>query len=428
MKTLLSHQLQHHLTLTPLLSQAISLLQLSHYDLYEEIQKIVDTNPMLEVHYPLGHPYNDHDFFLNTPDKSIHSLRHHLHHQLVLMHYHPHLYNLGCFLIDSLNEQGFLDSDFLDQLPNYERETLSDWLHQLDPVGIGARNVTECLYWQLLYREDIKKNPLSNQLIKIINLSFENPSFDIHAYKKFLKLSNEDFYEITNIFNKLVFNPAEDYENRLQLSPQHYPDLIVYKKNNMFCVRLNEELLPLLKVHGLTGTSSKNKNIKELYQQAKYFLKIMNTRFETLIKTAQVIVNHQQDFFYHGKSRLKPLILEDIAQELGLHESTISRIITNKFIETPSGMLELKTLLARSIKKKSGESASTVAVKEMIDGLITHEDKFKPLSDQMLANILVKQGFCIARRTVAKYREQLSIQDSTKRKNSNHRHLKEDFL
>jgi RNA polymerase sigma-54 factor len=221
---------------------------------------------------------------------------------------------------------------------------------------------------------------------------------------------------LKSLIGLLNFNPAQHYEHSIAQQYYQQPDLIVCKNNNKFEVHLNQDLIPSLHLDEVASYSFHQKEMKELVQQAKYLIKIVDTRFDTLIKTASLLVHHQQDFFVYGKAGLKTLILEDIAQQLGLHESTISRIIANKLIQTPLGIFELKSLLSRGLKKNSGEIVSTASVKEIILSLIQHECVSEPLSDQDIANTLNRQGFCIARRTVTKYRKQLDIQTSTQRK------------
>jgi RNA polymerase sigma-54 factor len=406
-------QQQLQLTLTPSLTQAIGLLQLSHYELYEEIDRFLEKNPFLTLESPavFKEVTHDYDYTTEINNHTAGSLTDYLHEQLILMHFDQHLYNLGCELIYELDESGFLNHEFFNKINSRDKAQLIEWLKELDPPGIGASCMTESLCWQL----ELKKDPLSPLLIEF--LSQENLSrISLKNFQEQYQLSEKEIKNLSCLFHSLTFNPAEHFHQSDTVNLYQQPDLLVYKNNNRFEVKLNEELIPKLTLHRLEQKAFQERVLKELNQSAKYFIKIINTRFETLLKTATLLVNYQQDFFYYGPAGLKTLILEDVAQEIGLHESTISRIISNKLIQTPLGIFDLKILLSRGIKKKSGESVSTASIKEMLIQMIHYENPAEPLSDQQLTDTLKRQGFCIARRTITKYRKQLSLPTSVERK------------
>jgi RNA polymerase sigma-54 factor len=413
MKKSLAYKIQHQLSLTPSLTHAISLLQLSNTELHEEIEAVVAKNPMISSDYTSSQHQDPHDLLMSIPDNNPQLLHNHLHHQLIMMHFDDSLYKLGCRLIDNLDEVGFINPEFFDSLCPEHTFKLKGWLRQSDPLGIGATNIIESLCWQL--EPLIKKNTFAPMLMNFI-LNNDFSTLALKKLKKQYKFSQSDGGELSHLLNCLNFNPAQYYHNNHLSALYQQPDLIVYKMHSEFKVRLNEDILPKLKLDELAFYPFQEKDMKELVQQAKYFIKVIDTRFDTLIKTAKLLVEHQKDFFIFGQSGLKTLILKDIAQELGLHESTISRIIANKLIATPTGVIELKTLLSRGLQKNSGESISTASIKQTLLELIQHESSLKPLSDQYLTNILKKQGFCIARRTVTKYRKELALQTSNQRK------------
>jgi RNA polymerase sigma-54 factor len=314
--------------------------------------------------------------------------------------------------IEEIDERGFFRLDRFSTFPIEIQRTIDSWLHTFEPVGVGARSVLQCLQWQLCYRQDLKNRMESSELLALLN-AFEKEDrameFDWTSHLK------EPNFE--KILSRLYWDPSDHWQRPVTHDRfTEFVDLIVYQEGSEYKVHLNPDLIPQLTLHTWHETLSKRHPLRQHYQQALLFHKMLLTRWGTLERAANYIVAYQQKFFHQGNHGLRPLILSQISQDLGLHESTISRILHNKTILTPFGILDLKKLLSRPIRKTYGELSSHCAVLEVLANCIAHENPNAPYSDQELSNILKKQGYCVARRTIAKYREQLHIASSHHRR------------
>ncbi len=411
MKPLLLAQYRQQLTLTPSLTHAIGLLQLNQYELIEEINSFCEKNPFLD--YSPTNSINSqiiHDDLsgVNTSN---------LYWNLNLYELNESLYQLAFELLASLDEHGYSSNDFWSSISEYHALELKKWLKTIEPLGLGTSCYEERILLICENHPLISQHPLKEALINLLlNLNALKKNEEIKQFKKKYKLSSIEFDEIKKLTKLINFNPSIILKDKEDLPEIEKPDLIIYQENNFYKVKLNEETIPALSLIDIEFNHLQSAIVKQQLTNAKAFIRIINTRFSTLLKVASIIVDYQQDFFKYGRIKLKPLILEDIARESGLHESTISRITTKKTIQTPLGIIELRDLLSRAIKKNKDLPSSVSSVKQIIISLIEHENRATPFSDQQIADILKKQGYQIARRTVAKYREQLSIPTSINRK------------
>lgn len=419
MKLQQSLRVGHNLNLTPTLTQAIRLLQLSQLDLLDEISKVAIENPFIEAELPtnywptfLGDGATD---FYSTV-KAPKTLEQNLLDQLANLNVPRHLNNLLEEAIFSLNDHGFLPSEFYDKTPHTLHDLIKKYLKQLEPFGIAAVNLQESLLWQLAMRPELQAHEHKETLIVIIQNYFEQFLSQDLSFLKEMGVKNKEFLEIKELLKKLYSRPSFEHQCPEQ-EQVIIPDLIAHQEHEKWHLYLNEESLPRVSFYNLYEQKKLgNKDIKELSSQAKWFIKTLQTRHETLLTVGQAIAHHQQEFFSEGVGALKPLILEDLSKITGFHESTISRITTNKYIQTQHGLYELKSLLSRGLRKKSGEIASTASIKQIILEIIKHEDPKNPLSDMKITHILKQQGYQIARRTIAKYREILNIGSSSERR------------
>jgi len=341
-------------------------------------------------------------------------------------------------LIRSLNENGYLDSDIEDianQLLlarqndlDYElqHEDLVERLSQMllllqtfDPPGIGARNLSECLIIQL------KQKPTENSRDLAINLCTHH--LDDLARRDYRKMaaqtgcSENDVREAFQLIQTLDPKPGRQYVTESE--PIIVPDVIVTKSKNQWQATLNPEIMPNIQVNEVyANVLRKHKGsdgaeaLGQRLQEARWFIKNIQQRFDTILRVSQAITDRQKNFFAHGEMGMRPLVLREIAEELDLHESTISRVTTAKYMLTPFGIYELKFFFGSGVATESGGSASSTAVRALIKKMISEEPPKKPLSDNAISELLAEQGIQVARRTVAKYRDELKIPTATLRK------------
>ncbi|MGE5451043.1 MAG: RNA polymerase factor sigma-54 [Acidobacteriota bacterium] len=343
-------------------------------------------------------------------------------------------------LIESLNEDGYL-ADPLEEiaaslLPEDADEDMRDevlsrlrcglgWLHNLEPVGVGAANLSECLILQL------KTLPRSEaQAIAIIICRQHLELLARRDIKKLMAVTGADealIKEAQTLIVALEPKPGRAF-TRAEANII-VPDVIVQKAGRGWKVVLNPDVMPKLRINdlyaqalrqtraprGSTATES-HAALSSRLQEARWFVKNILQRFDTILRVSQAIVDRQKNFFTHGEIAMKPLVLREIADELGLHESTISRVTTAKYMSTPFGTFELKYFFGSSLNTEAGGNASSTAVRALIKQLIAAEDAHKPLSDSQLSTMLEEQGIQVARRTVAKYREALKIAPANLRK------------
>ncbi|MGE0171663.1 MAG: RNA polymerase factor sigma-54 [Oligoflexales bacterium] len=328
-------------------------------------------------------------------------------------------------IIGNIDEKGYLRSP-VEELASdkYELEEIEDILdvvQRLDPSGVGARDLRECLLIQI--RNNRLKNGVVEKIVESHMPHLENRNFQ--AIAKAMKIPFETVVENVHTISDLEPIPGRQFGNN---STQYIvPDVYVFKIAEEWVVTLNDEGLPKLRVSNVYQDMLKEMDkekkensdkdyIQDKLKSAMWLIKSIQQRQRTIFKVTETIVQKQKEFFESGVEHLKPMILRDIADEIGMHESTISRVTNNKYVHTPLGIFELKYFFNSSVARIGGESMASVSVKKMISDLITAEDAKRPLADQKIVEILEEKGIQVARRTVAKYREQLGILPSSKRK------------
>ncbi|PCC67550.1 RNA polymerase, sigma 54 subunit, RpoN/SigL [Nannocystis exedens] len=296
-------------------------------------------------------------------------------------------------------------------------EMLVRKIQQLDPVAIGSRNLAECLWVQANHPEHPVEDPLVRAIIAkhLHNLEIRN----YQAVARDTGEALEEVYEATKVIMGMDPRPARAYGVE---APQYItPDVYIIKVGDEFVVTLNDDGLPRLRISGLykeaVGEHPKAKEyIHERMRSAQWLIRSIQQRQRTIVKVTRSILKFQREFFERGPQHLRPLILKDVAEDIEMHESTVSRVTTNKYVHTPQGIFELKYFFNAGISRTTGDDLASEAVKERIKKLIDAEDEAHPYSDQRLVELLQEEGIDIARRTVAKYREQLGVLSSAKRR------------
>jgi RNA polymerase sigma-54 factor len=349
------------------------------------------------------------------------SLRDHLSAQLRMTKAGPRDRALVTFLIESLDDDGYLASpleEIMLDLPDELEIDLDEihaalaLLHSFDPPGVGARSAAECLRLQLLRLPD---NPNRKLALAIVSNHLELlAARDFTRLRKQLKVDDEALREAHVLIRSLEPFPGAAFGQ----SEADYvvPDVIVRKTASGWRAELNAEIVPKLRINSLYANILRNNrgdpscgSLRQQLQEARWLIKNIQQRFETILRVAQAIVERQKQFFAHGEIAMRPLVLREIADTLGLHESTVSRVTTGKYLLTPFGTLEFKYFFGSHVSTDSGGAASSTAIRALIRQLIGAEDPKSPLSDSRIAELLAEQGFVVARRTVAKYREALKI-------------------
>ena len=468
-------KLSQSLKMTPQLQQAIRLLQLSTLELRTEIQEALETNPLLETEeeaaateaaeasesvdmdrgddqlpedLPVDSAWDD--VFegatpLSAPDPeaanrdildfqsgSAEDLHDHLYSQLYLTPLGEVDRTIATHIIESLDEAGYLAEDLeaieaslAEQFPEPERpgrEEIEAVLHlvqRFGPPGIAARDLPECLALQLAELPgDTPHLDLARRLLEHLEMLAAG---DITRLKRKLRAREEAIGEAAALIRTLDPRPGA----RIAATTADYviPDVFVRRREGRWVAELNSDIAPRLRVNPFYSSmvkrgdkSRENTYIRDQMQEARWFIKSLASRNETLLRVAGAIVEHQQAFFDYGEEAMKPLVLREIAEELEMHESTISRVTTQKYMHTPRGVLEFKYFFSSHVKTTDGGECSATAIRAMIRKLVDGEDPRKPLSDSRLAAILEERGIRVARRTVAKYREAMDIPSSTQRK------------
>ncbi|WP_334188924.1 RNA polymerase factor sigma-54 [Noviherbaspirillum sp.] len=323
-------------------------------------------------------------------------------------------------MIDALNDNGYLEEPLEEihaRLPEelgIEIEELSvalKMLQSFDPAGVGARTPSECLAIQI---RRFPKVPLVTRRRALTIVEEHLTLFaqrDFNKLKKILDCDDEDLREAQTIIKQCNPHPGAAFAS--DTSDFVVPDVIVKKTKNGWQVMLNHDVMPRLRVNALYANILKQSkgegSLTSQLQEAKWLIKNMRQRFDTILRVAQAIVDRQRNFFSHGAVAMRPLVLREIADTLGLHESTISRVTTQKYMLTPHGMFELKYFFGSHVATEAGGEASSTAIRALIKQLIGAEDPKNPFSDSKIADMLGEQGMVVARRTVAKYREALKI-------------------
>lgn len=463
MKPSLQLKLSQHLALTPQLQQSIRLLQLSTLELEQELEKYLQENPLLEREEEEYAPqqtsvsdaesadtekfepdavaptassaddeswlgeessyssspgsFDDDDNDYQDVQAATTSLREHLSWQLGLMSIPARDQTLVQCLIDALDDDGYLTQsleDLAETLPpelEIELEELQIALNHLqcfDPTGVGARNAQECLALQL--------EALPADDSQILGLKIVRQHLDLLAARDFVKLKklcecdDDQLREAQFLIRSLNPRPGAKYA---ALEARYItPDVVVRKIRGLWTVNINSDAFPRLRINSLYAqilTRQRGSGLAGQLQEARWLIKNVQQRFDTILRVAQSIVDRQRQFFDHGEVAMRPLVLREIADLLGLHESTISRVTTQKYMATPRGIFELKYFFGSHVATEAGGACSATAIRALIKQLIGAEDQKKPLSDSQLSEILGQQGIVVARRTIAKYREALSI-------------------
>jgi RNA polymerase sigma-54 factor len=480
MKQTLQLRLSQHLALTPQLQQSIRLLQLSTLELNQEIEQFLQDNPLLEredssegaAFVPAGEAMTETQTVPDEPPAATYdeaydiptdsnwsgdapsnhgphdsndgddsdfaeiqaaatSLRDHLSAQLGFTPLSDRDRSMVIFLIEALDEDGYLGQDLeelLDVLAEenqaVDREELLEELHialrhlqNFDPPGIGARSPQECLALQL---ETQPATPLRDLALVLVREHLGLlAARDFARLKKVLRCNDDALRSAHVLICSLNPRPGAQFAP----SDTRYiiPDVVVRKMRSGWTVSLNQDAMPRLRINRLyadilqrsraSGASPGNNNagLTSQLQEAKWLIKNVQQRFDTILRVSQAIVDRQRQFFEHGEVAMRPLTLREIAETLGLHESTISRVTTQKFMASPRGIFELKYFFGSHVATEAGGAASSTAIRALIKQLVSAEDCHKPLSDASIAEILGQQGIVVARRTIAKYREGLSI-------------------
>jgi RNA polymerase sigma-54 factor len=479
MEARLSLRQSQRVVMTPLLQQAIQLLQLSTLELQDVVQKELLENPLLEEVTPdtpettdapvtpdsppaptveqvttdapptterqtdeLPFDFNavmsaddDHEErslvsqedredlpFENVVRTHV-SLADHLEEQLRFASEDAAVRRIGAEIIGNLDEDGYLRAE-LEEIAQRcgataeEVARVLELVQGFDPPGVAARSIQECLLLQL------KRDPLPDPVsVEIIEAYFDD-------------LSRRRYQDIARAMKLPVDRVMESVEEIMRLEPKPgrrfggndsryiVPDVFVYKHGNDYTIVLNEDGIPRLRVNSLyrsllrgAGSGDEAKQyVEQKLRSALWLIKSVDQRQRTLRKVTQSIVKFQREFLDRGLPHLRPLSLRDVGEDIGMHESTISRVTTNKYVETPQGLFELKFFFHSGIASGDGEMVSSVSVKKMIQDILAAEDPAKPQSDQEVAQALQKRGLTIARRTVAKYREELGILPSHQRR------------
>jgi RNA polymerase sigma-54 factor len=301
-----------------------------------------------------------------------------------------------------------------------EVESVIHRIQQFDPVGVGARNLQESLQLQLQQFEP--GTPWLREAKVLLRDYFGllgNRDFNKLCRK--LKLTTDDLQHVINLIQSLNPRPGSGFSST---EPEYIvPDVYVVRKKDRWQVELNTESLPRLRINSMyaklvkRGSNSNDNNyLRNNLQEARWFLKSLQSRHETLLKVANCIVERQHAFFDHGEEAMKPMVLRSVAEAIDMHESTVSRVTTRKYMHTPRGIYEFKYFFSSHVSTEEGGECSATAIRAIIKKLVAAENPAKPLSDNKMASVLAEQGINVARRTIAKYRESLSISPSNERK------------
>ena len=382
---------------------------------------------------PVGGPApDDENSDFETRNSSNETLNSHLLEQLNLVTMSDRDRLIALSLIDAVNLEGYLSSSLEelheglydendeDPVELDEVQAVLKRIQHFDPSGVCARDLPECLLLQLRQLPD--DTPWLPQAKLVINHYLNLlGNRDYAQLMRRSRLKENDLKEVITLIQTLNPKPGEEIASAEAV--YIVPDVIVKKNNGRWRVELNPEIAPKIRVNNnyasfikRADSSTDNTFMKDQLQEAKWFIKSLQSRNETLLKVASKIVSHQQGFLDYGDEAMKPLILHDIALAVDMHESTISRVTTQKYMHTPRGIFELKYFFSSHVSTASGGECSSTAIRAIIKKLISAENPKKPLSDSKIADLLKEQGVNVARRTIAKYREAMIIPPSNERK------------
>ena len=475
MKPSLQFRLSQHLTLTPQLQQSIRLLQLSTVELNQEIDRLLMENPALEredhedaggggggeaaAQAPVagsgstttptepapaetdwsadiasnwrGAADDEEDGDRNFGTAETPTLRDHLRSQLSLTNLSERDRVLVELLIDALDEDGYLTQPLEEiaalfsaeaELEAEELAIALRHLQNLEPAGVGARSPGECLCLQLRVPCEGDDAPSHLLALQIAEKHLELLAGRDYTRLKSVTGANE---ETLRAAQRLIqtLNPRPGAAFARVEARYVIPDVVVRKSKNVWRASLNPDAMPRLRINRLYAEIAASArggaggaSVSSQLQEARWLIKNVQQRFETILRVSQAIVDRQRHFLEHGEVAMRPLVLREIAGTLGLHESTISRVTTQKFMATPRGTFELKYFFGSHVATEAGGAASSTAIRALIKQLVGAEDAKAPLSDSRIAQILGEQGIVVARRTIAKYREALQIPPVNQRK------------
>ncbi|MEJ2635884.1 MAG: RNA polymerase factor sigma-54 [Calditrichia bacterium] len=390
---------------------------------YEELEEETNWEELVndEDNYEFKLPRDKNEEDYDRPEVSEVTMAEHLLEQLHMLHLNEDDFRIGEYIIYNLRDDGYLDMDVtvegiaqvFTRKPEEVLKILKE-IQKFDPVGIAARNLQECLLVQLQVLDLNGKKELAVRILKDAYNDFVNKRYE--KISEALQVSIDEIKEALLVINKLNPKPGEGYWD----SRQNYivPDFTVEKVDDELVVSLNEWNMPGLQIsphyRKLIGKARKlDKDVRQFLRKkvesAKWFINAIHQRRVTMLKTMNAIVDLQHDFFDKGPEFIKPMIMKDVANVIGMDISTVSRVVNGKYVQTDYGVFELKHFFNEGMETTDGEEISTLRIKDQLKAIIETENPDKPYSDDKLAVLLKKKGVPIARRTVAKYREQLDI-------------------
>ncbi|EMG4873204.1 RNA polymerase factor sigma-54 [Escherichia coli] len=474
MKQGLQLRLSQQLAMTPQLQQAIRLLQLSTLELQQELQQALESNPLLEqidTHEEIDTRETQDSETLDTADaleqkempeelpldaswdtiytagtpsgtsgdyiddelpvyqgETTQTLQDYLMWQVELTPFSDTDRAIATSIVDAVDDTGYLTvplEDILESMGDEEIdidevEAVLKRIQRFDPVGVAAKDLRDCLLIQLSQFD--KTTPWLEEARLIISDHLDLlANHDFRTLMRVTRLKKDVLKEAVNLIQSLDPRPGQSIQTG---EPEYViPDVLVRKHNGHWTVELNSDSIPRLQINQHYASMCNNARndgdsqfIRSNLQDAKWLIKSLESRNDTLLRVSRCIVEQQQAFFEQGEEYMKPMVLADIAQAVEMHESTISRVTTQKYLHSPRGIFELKYFFSSHVNTEGGGEASSTAIRALVKKLIAAENPAKPLSDSKLTSLLSEQGIMVARRTVAKYRESLSIPPSNQRK------------
>ena len=474
MKQGLQLRLSQQLAMTPQLQQAIRLLQLSTLELQQELQQALESNPLLEqidTHEEIDTRETQDSETLDTADaleqkempeelpldaswdtiytagtpsgtsgdyiddelpvyqgETTQTLQDYLMWQVELTPFSDTDRAIATSIVDAVDDTGYLTvplEDILESMGDEEIdidevEAVLKRIQRFDPVGVAAKDLRDCLLIQLSQFD--KTTPWLEEARLIISDHLDLlANHDFRTLMRVTRLKEDVLKEAVNLIQSLDPRPGQSIQTG---EPEYViPDVLVRKHNRHWTVELNSDSIPRLQINQHYASMCNNARndgdsqfIRSNLQDAKWLIKSLESRNDTLLRVSRCIVEQQQAFFEQGEEYMKPMVLADIAQAVEMHESTISRVTTQKYLHSPRGIFELKYFFSSHVNTEGGGEASSTAIRALVKKLIAAENPAKPLSDSKLTSLLSEQGIMVARRTVAKYRESLSIPPSNQRK------------
>ena len=474
MKQGLQLRLSQQLAMTPQLQQAIRLLQLSTLELQQELQQALESNPLLEqidTHEEIDTRETQDSETLDTADaleqkempeelpldaswdtiytagtpsgtsgdyiddelpvyqgETTQTLQDYLMWQVELTPFSDTDRAIATSIVDAVDDTGYLTvplEDILESMGDEEIdidevEAVLQRIQRFDPVGVAAKDLRDCLLIQLSQFD--KTTPWLEEARLIISDHLDLlANHDFRTLMRVTRLKEDVLKEAVNLIQSLDPRPGQSIQTG---EPEYViPDVLVRKHNGHWTVELNSDSIPRLQINQHYASMCNNARndgdsqfIRSNLQDAKWLIKSLESRNDTLLRVSRCIVEQQQAFFEQGEEYMKPMVLADIAQAVEMHESTISRVTTQKYLHSPRGIFELKYFFSSHVNTEGGGEASSTAIRALVKKLIAAENPAKPLSDSKLTSLLSEQGIMVARRTVAKYRESLSIPPSNQRK------------